>query len=114
MAKKFRDLVKEAMTPEQQGRAKASTAAMLAEMPLAELRQARALTQATLAELLETSQPDVSKIEKRTDMYLSTLRRYVEVMGGELEIVVRFPDGAPVRINQFQDADPSPRRLTPA
>jgi len=55
-----------------------------------------------LAELLETSQPEISKIERRTDVYVSTLRRYVEAMGGKLEIVARFPDGA-VQINQFRD-----------
>jgi DNA-binding transcriptional regulator YiaG len=60
------------------GRNRAETARLLAEMPLAELRQAQELTQTTIAELLETSQGEVSKIEKRTDMYVSTLRRYIE------------------------------------
>jgi hypothetical protein len=50
------------------------------------------------------SQPEVSKLEKRTDCLISTVRRYVEAMGGQLEIVARFPDGA-VRINQFEDLD---------
>lgn len=55
-----------------------------------------------MAELLETSQGEVSKIEHRADMYVSTLRCYVEAMGGELEIIARFPDGA-VRISQFSE-----------
>jgi len=114
MAKKFRDLVNATMTSEQRVRMAARSRELLAAMPLAELRQAREMTQATLAELLETSQPEVSKIEKRTDMYLSTLRRYVEAMGGHLEIVVHFPNSDPIRINQFQDAETSARRSTPA
>ena len=61
------------------------------------------LTQTTIAELLETSQGEVSKIGKRTDMYVSTLRRYIEAMGGQLDVVARFPDGD-VRITQFQTA----------
>lgn len=104
MAKKFRDLVDATMTPEAQTRAGARTAAMLAEMPLNELRRARQLSQETLARELGATQPEVSKLERRTDMYVSTLRRYIEAMGGELEITARFPDGA-VRITQFRDLD---------
>jgi DNA-binding XRE family transcriptional regulator len=66
---------------------------MLAELPLAELREALKMTQATLAEALDVEQGSVSKMERRTDMYLSTLRRYIEAMGGTLEIVAHFPDG---------------------
>ena len=99
--RKFNEL-RARMTPERRGRNAGESARLLAEMPLGELRQARELTQATLAELLETSQGEISKIERRADMYVSTLRRYVEAMGGELEIVARFPDGD-VRISQFQD-----------
>src|SRR5687768_7898668 len=99
--RKFSEL-RARMAPERRARNAAETARLLAEMPLGELRQARDMTQTALAELLETSQGEVSKIEKRADMYVSTLRRYIEAMGGELEIVARFPEGA-VRINQFQD-----------
>ena len=60
---------------------------------LGELRRARRLTQETLAETLGMSQSEVSKVERRTDLYVSTLRRYVEAMGGELQIVARFPNG---------------------
>ena len=71
-------------------------------MPLNELRRARAFTQTTLATTMETSQSEVSKIEQRTDCYVSTLRTFIEAMGGELDIVARFPDGA-VKISQFSD-----------
>lgn len=60
---------------------------------LGDLRRARTMTQETLAETLGLSQSEVSKIERRTDVYVSTLRRYVEAMGGELQIVARFPNG---------------------
>jgi predicted XRE-type DNA-binding protein len=107
MAKKFRDLAARTMSPASQARAAARTQVMLAELPLSELRRARALSQAAMAELLDASQPEVSKIEHRTDMYLSTLRRFVEAMGGELDIIARFPDGA-IRIAQFGDlAEPA-------
>ena len=87
---------------------------MLAELPLQELRQARQMSQEKLAEILGGKQASVSKLEHRTDMYVSTLRSYIEAMGGELDIVARFQDGD-VRIKQFQDLDTEPqvRRAPP-
>jgi len=79
---------------------------MLGELPLQELRRARQLSQVALAEALGATQPEISKIERRTDMYVSTLRRYIEALGGELEIAARFPEGT-VRIVQFEDLEPS-------
>lgn len=55
-----------------------------------------------LAEVLHVQQPSIAKIEKRTDMYLSTLRSHIEAMGGELDVVARFPDGS-VKIKNFTD-----------
>lgn len=78
------------------------TQVMLQEMPLQELRKAHQMSQEHLAELLSTKQANVSRIERRTDMYISTLRSYIEAMGGELDIIARFPDGE-VHINQFED-----------
>jgi len=101
MANKFSAL-RQQMSPESQGRARAKAQAMLAEMPLNELRQARGLSQKMLAEVLHVQQPSIAKMEKRTDMYLSTLRSHIEAMGGELEVVARFPDGA-VKISNFAD-----------
>lgn len=77
---------------------------MMAEMPLYELRKAMELSQEQLATSLNVKQAAVSKIERRTDMYISTLRRFVGAMGGNLEIVAHFPEGK-VRINQFKDLD---------
>jgi transcriptional regulator with XRE-family HTH domain len=104
MAKKFRDLIA-GWPPERIARIEAEAAAMLREMRLDELRRARLKTQQDMAAALRTSQASVSKLERRTDMYLSTLRRYVQAMGGELEIIARFPEG-PVRLEQFSELGP--------
>src|SRR5690348_16299269 len=102
MAKKFSEL-----------RAKMSAAAlaeserqfrkMLEEMPLRKLRAARNLTQENLAKILQVNQSEISKIERRADMYVSTLASYVRAMGGTLEVRAAFPDGEVVKINQFED-----------
>jgi len=73
------------------------------EMTLRQLRKARERSQRTVGEILNINQTAVSKIERRTDMYVSTLRSYIEAMGGELDIIARFPDRPPVRINQFEE-----------
>ena len=75
---------------------------MIAAMPLYELRQARHLSQEQLATVLEKKQGSISRIEKQTDMYISTLRSYIEAMGGKLEIIARFPEGD-VHVNQFEE-----------
>ncbi len=72
------------------------------EMDLAGMRRALKLSQEELAETLGVGQAAVAKLEKRADMYVSTLRRFVEAMGGELEIVARFADHD-VRIKNFRD-----------
>ncbi len=99
MARKFAELEAK-MSAESIARSDARYRAMLAEMPLNELRRARGLSQEVLAKALQIKQPNVAKLEKRTDMYISTLRATIEAMGGELDIVARFPDGT-VKITNF-------------
>ena len=72
----------------------------LIEMPLQELRNARGLSQKMLAETLHIQQPAIAKLEKRTDMYISTLRSHIRAMGGELDVIARFPEGD-VKIANF-------------
>jgi predicted XRE-type DNA-binding protein len=84
-------------------RARARYDAVLGEITarqatLRRLREARALTQSTVAELLEMDQSEVSRLEYRRDMLLSTLKRFVQATGGELHLVVQYPDGAPVEL----------------
>lgn len=105
MAKKFSEL-RAAMTPAARAEAERQSQAMLAEMPLHELRRARGLSQKMLAEALHVQQPSVAKLERRTDMYISTLRSHIEAMGGELEVIARFPDGA-VKILNFSELEAS-------
>ena len=107
MAKNF-SVLRTKMPLAQQVRANEMTAAMVAEMPLNELRQARGLTQATLASLLHVEQPSIAKMENRTDMYLSTLRNLVQALGGHLVVTAKFPDGE-VRINNFSELGSAPR-----
>ena len=85
------------MAPERAANNKAESERMLRDMPLDELRVAREWTQQQLARVLEMNQAAVSKMERRTDMYISTLAKFIEAMGGHLEIRAVFPDGA-VRI----------------
>lgn len=92
MARKFSEL-EARMSPEARAEVARRVRETLKEMPLQQLRNAREMTQTRLAELLEMDQGNVSKLEQRTDMYLSTLRSYVEALGGELEIRAVFPQG---------------------
>ena len=105
MARKFTDLQAK-MSPAARARSEARARAMLADMPLQELRLARGLSQETLAATLKVRQASISKLERRADMYISTLRSHIQAMGGELDIVARFPDGE-VRISNFEDVGPS-------
>jgi len=75
------------------------------EMSLRDLRLARQVTQEKMAELLQIRQGSVSRLEKRSDLHLSTLRNVVQAMGGELRLVVEFPDRPPIMISGFQDLD---------
>jgi len=76
---------------------------------LRQLRRAAGKAQAEIAATLKIKQPSVSKIEKQTDLYLSTLRNYVEALGGELELIVRLPGRAPLRIRDLGQALDTPQ-----
>ena len=89
------------MSTEARAKARALAQKYTAEMPLDELRAARQMTQEHLARLLGTKQAAISRLERRTDMYLSTLHSIVKAMGGRLRIEAVFPEGA-VEINQFR------------
>ena len=101
MARKFNELV-EKMPAEARERAETKAAKLIAEYALDELREARSMTQARLADILGKDQSVISRIEKRTDMYVSTLGEFIRAMGGELEIRAVFPEGS-VRIRRFGD-----------
>ena len=96
MARNFRELEAK-MSPKSPERAR-----VLAAKYRAKLRGAREMTQVHLAKILGVNQAAVSKLERRADMYVSTLQSFVKAMGGELKITARFPEGT-VEINQFED-----------
>lgn len=102
MARKFREL-RDKMPPDARARVEARVKQELDAMTLEQVRRARERTQVTLAAAMETTQGEISKIERRADCYVSTLRSYIEALDGELEIVARFPDGTAVKINQFSE-----------
>ena len=100
MARNYKEL-QEKMDPASRADNARGVREVLQRMALDELRDAKRLTQAYLAEMLDTPQSSISRIEQRADMYLSTLRDYVHAMGGVLQIQAVFPDGGTVAINRF-------------
>ena len=105
----FKELTKD-FTPERRQRIEAMKSELLAEMPLHELRRARALTQRDLAKTLKVNQPAVAKIEQRADVYVSSLRSYIEAVGGKLKIIAEFPEGEVTITNfsQMGEAEDTP------
>jgi len=98
-------LLRQKMSKKSREASAEKTKKMLKEiMALKELRNAMHLSQEKLAATLSVDQANISQIEKRTDMFISTLRSYIEAMGGELDIIARFPEGE-VHINQFMEID---------
>lgn len=90
------------LSPERRAKVAARTAELIAEeKSLSELRRARSLTQRSLAKKLGIGQESISKLESRSDLMLSTLRNYVEAMGGSLDLVAKFPDSPPVSLSGF-------------
>ena len=102
MARNFKELEKE-MSPESRARADAKAREIMAGMLLSEIRKYMGLTQEELASALGVTQPSLSKLENQEDMQVSTLRRLIEALGGQLEIIAHLPRGD-IRIRQFQEA----------
>ena len=99
----FNELTKD-LPPERRRRIDGMNRELLAEMPLHELRRVRSLTQRDMAKMLKVNQPAVSKLEQRADMYVSSLRSYVEAVGGQLKIVAEFPEGE-IAITDFSNVE---------
>ena len=99
MARRFEELLEE-LPPERRARIRLRTQEMLADLRLREVRAACELTQEQLAERMHIDQPNVSRLERRSDVHVSTLADYVAALGGRLELLAVFPEGT-VRIDQF-------------
>ncbi|MGC2657559.1 MAG: XRE family transcriptional regulator [Bryobacteraceae bacterium] len=110
MARNVDDII-DTLSPAQRKRVEARALELSAEeLTLQELRRARKLTQTRMAKSLHVAQKQISEIEKRTDMHISTLRRQIEAMGGSLALVATFPDRRPVVLAGISDLDsPTPR-----
>jgi transcriptional regulator with XRE-family HTH domain len=99
------------LSPAQRKKVEARAKELIAEeMTLRELRKARKLTQVRMARVLGINQDSVSRIEKRSDLLLSTLRKTVEAMGGNLSLIAEFPDRAPVVLSGISGSESVPRR----
>lgn len=104
------DRIRKEMTPARRRRIKARAAEIMAEeMTRQQLRRARTLTQVRMAKKLGMTQDGVSRLEKRTDVLLSTLRAYIEALGGKLSLVAEFPDRNPVILSGIAEDDPASR-----
>ena len=98
------------LSPAQRKKVEARAAELIAEeMTLQELRHARKLTQVRMAKALGITQDSVSRLEKRSDLLLSTLRKTVQAMGGKLSLIAEFPDRAPVALSGIAEAHPEPK-----
>jgi hypothetical protein len=98
-------------TPEERARVASRTAALIEEeLTLRDLRQARHLTQERMAALMGVEQENVSRLERRADLLLSTLSSYVAAMGGRLRLVAEFPNRRPVAIALGDISDDAPRQ----
>src|SRR5437764_10800839 len=103
--------IRKELSPARRKKVAARAAQLIAEeMTLRELRHARKLTQARMAKTLGIGQDGVSKLEKRADLMISTLRKTVEAMGGSLSLLAQFPDRPPVVLSGIAEDEPEPKR----
>ena len=100
MAKSFKNL-REGMSPDARRRSELLAEDLRQEIRLNELRAALGISQEELGELLQRKQAAISRLERRTDMHVSTLREFVKALGGRLELIASFPDGS-YHIKQFE------------
>ena len=106
--------IRRQLSPDREARIQSEIRAELARMKLPELRRARQMTQKTVAGVLGIAQGDVSKLERRTDAYVGTLRNYIEALGGRLRVMAEFPDTEPIEIEGFSMIEPVGRRTRSA
>ena len=109
MAVNVNDKIKK-LSPARRKKVEARAAELIAEeMRLRELRRARKITQVRVAKSLGITQDSVSRLEKRSDLLLSTLRKTIKAMGGDLSLVAEFPDRPPVVLSGIAEDDPAPK-----
>jgi transcriptional regulator with XRE-family HTH domain len=110
MPRNVDDIIK-SLSPAERKKVEARTAQLIAEeMTLRQLRRARKLTQQKLAKSLNIGQEGISRIEQRSDLLLSTLRKAIEAMGGHLSLVAEFPDRDPVKLSGIAEIEGNEKR----
>jgi DNA-binding XRE family transcriptional regulator len=103
--------IRKELSPSRRKKIDARARVLIAEeKSLRELREAQRLTQASMAKALGIGQDGVSRIEKRSDLLLTTLRGYIEAMGGHLHLIVEFPNSEPVALSSFATIKPKSNR----
>ncbi len=112
MAKAFDDLVRRVTTKKTRAKAARRAQELLGELLLSEVRQLAGKSQQEVADMLGMKQPSLSKLEKQSDMQISTLQKIIKALGGKLEVLARFPRGT-VRIDQFDSSHRWPRNQGP-
>jgi DNA-binding XRE family transcriptional regulator len=108
MAKSLEQVMKGLPNPRRKRIERRGAELILEQLTLQQLRRELNMTQDSMADLMEVKQGHISKIEGRSDMRISTLRDYIEALGGELDLVARIPGRKPVKLDGFFDA-PSDR-----
>jgi len=98
--------IKARVRPGTRERMEAQARELSDQLHLSQLRKARGLTQEAMADLLGVSQAEVSKMERRSELYIGTLRKLIEAMNGELVLAARFADGVevPIKLTETEDA----------
>ena len=109
MAESFDELVKRTTTKKTRAKAARRAQQLLGELLLREVRELTGKSQRQVAETLGMKQPSLSKLEKQTDMQISTLHKIIAALGGELQVLAKFPQGV-FEINQFDKATRRPKR----
>ncbi|MFM7440941.1 MAG: XRE family transcriptional regulator [Snowella sp.] len=112
MTKNLAQIMSELPTKRQKKIEARSLELIAQEMTLRDLRKAHQLTQEHMAEILGVGQDSVSRLEKRTDLLLSTLRSYINAMGGNLKLIAEFPDRPPVLLNGLAELDNGKSKIT--
>lgn len=104
MSTKLRDKIKTFSKERQEKIARLAAELVEEEMTLQEMRKQQNLTQEQVAQLLGIGQENVSRLERRNNLYVSTLRDYVNAVGGKLHLIVEFPDREPIKLLDHNDS----------
>jgi len=110
MARDMKDIIRNLPAGEQRAIEILAAEMIAEELPLGELRRARKITQAKIAKKLKLTQDNISRLEKRSDVLLSTLQKTIAAMGGDLSLIATFPDRKPVRLAGFSNEPCAPKR----